>query len=178
MAWCWGVTGNVQGRLAVLRSAGMGTGRFWGGLGASSPARIPTKCFCCLHSVRVCSVTQSCPTLCNPMDCVPPGPSVHGILQARTLEWAAVSSSRGSSSPRDWIRPTVLQADSSLSEIQGKPLLPFYFLPIQRGKKLTNRIWFILFPLLFYLNFWYLWHIFADKNLKAIEKSKMFKENL
>ena len=34
---------------------------------------------------------QSCPTLCNPMDCSPPGLSIHGILQARTLEWAAIS---------------------------------------------------------------------------------------
>ena len=34
---------------------------------------------------------QSCPTLCDPMDCSPPGFSVHGILQARTLEWAAIS---------------------------------------------------------------------------------------
>ena len=35
-------------------------------------------------------VAQSCPTLCDPMGCSPPGSSVHGILQARTLEWAAV----------------------------------------------------------------------------------------
>ena len=34
---------------------------------------------------------QSCPTLCNPMDCSLPGFSVHGILQARTLEWVAIS---------------------------------------------------------------------------------------
>ena len=40
----------------------------------------------------VCSVTQSFPTLCNPMDCSPPGPSVQGISQASILEWAAVSS--------------------------------------------------------------------------------------
>ena len=40
---------------------------------------------------------QSRPTLCGPMDCGPPGPSVHGILQARTLKGAAVPSSRGSS---------------------------------------------------------------------------------
>ena len=40
--------------------------------------------------------------LCNPVDCSPPGPSVHGILQARILEWVAVSLSRGSSKPRDW----------------------------------------------------------------------------
>ena len=39
--------------------------------------------------------TQSCVTLCNPMDCSPPGSSVHGIFQARILEWVAISSSRG-----------------------------------------------------------------------------------
>ena len=46
--------------------------------------------------------TQSCPTLCNPMDCSLPGSSVHGILQARILEWVATSFPRGSSPPRDW----------------------------------------------------------------------------
>ena len=44
---------------------------------------------------------QSHPTLCNPMDCSPPGSSVHGILQARILRWVAICSSRGSSRPRD-----------------------------------------------------------------------------
>ena len=47
-------------------------------------------------------VTQSCPTLYDPMDCSPPGSSVHRILQARILEWVAISFSRGSSWPRDW----------------------------------------------------------------------------
>ena len=47
-------------------------------------------------------VAQSCPTLCNPVDWSPPGSSVHGILQARILEWVASSFSRGSSWPRDW----------------------------------------------------------------------------
>ena len=42
-------------------------------------------------------VTQSWPTLCNPMECSPPGSSVHGILQARILEWVAIPFSRGSS---------------------------------------------------------------------------------
>ena len=46
-------------------------------------------------------VTQSCPTLCDPMDCSLPGSSVHGIFQARILEWAAISFSKGSSQPRD-----------------------------------------------------------------------------
>ena len=46
-------------------------------------------------------VTQSCPTLCNLMNCSPPCPSVHGILQARILEWVAIPFSRGSSQTRD-----------------------------------------------------------------------------
>jgi len=46
-------------------------------------------------------VTELCPTLCNPMDCRPPGSSVYGILQARTLEWVVISFSRGSSWSRD-----------------------------------------------------------------------------
>ena len=46
-------------------------------------------------------VAQSYPTLCDPMDCSLPGFSLHGILQARVLEWVAISFSRGSSRPRD-----------------------------------------------------------------------------
>ena len=50
-------------------------------------------------------VIQSCPTLCNPMDCSLPGSSVHGIFQATVLEWVAISFSRGFSWPRDrtWV---------------------------------------------------------------------------
>ena len=47
-------------------------------------------------------VAQSCLTFCDSMDCSPPGSFVHGILQARILEWVAMSFSRGSSQPRDW----------------------------------------------------------------------------
>ena len=46
-------------------------------------------------------VPQSCPILCNPMDCSLPSSSVHGIFQARVLEWVSISFSRGSSQPRD-----------------------------------------------------------------------------
>ena len=46
-------------------------------------------------------VAQLCPTLCNPKDCNLPGSSVQGISQARILDWAAISFSRGSSRPRD-----------------------------------------------------------------------------
>ena len=50
-------------------------------------------------------VAQSCPTLCDPMDCSLPGFSIHGIFQARILEWVAISFSRGSSWPRNqtWV---------------------------------------------------------------------------
>ena len=48
-------------------------------------------------------VVQLCPTFCNPMDCSLSGSSVHGILQAKILEWVAISFSRGSSGPRNWI---------------------------------------------------------------------------
>ena len=46
--------------------------------------------------------TRSCPTLCDPLACSLPGSSVHGILQARILEWVAIPFSRGPSQPRDW----------------------------------------------------------------------------
>ena len=46
-------------------------------------------------------VAQSCPTLCDPVDCSPPGSSVHGILQARILKWVAMLFSRGSSRHKD-----------------------------------------------------------------------------
>ena len=49
-------------------------------------------------------VTQSCPTLCDPMDCSLPGSSVHGIFQAIVLEWIAISFSKGSSQSRDRTR--------------------------------------------------------------------------
>ena len=48
------------------------------------------------------SVAQLCPTLSDPMDCSLPGSSIHGIFQARILEWVAISFSRRSSQPRDW----------------------------------------------------------------------------
>ena len=66
-----------------------------------------------------CLIAQSCPILCDPMDCSPPGSSVHGILQARILEWAAMPSFQGSSDPGIKAKSPELQADSLLSEPPG-----------------------------------------------------------
>ena len=60
-------------------------------------------------------VAQSCPTLCNPMECSLPGSSVYGIFQASILEWVAISFSRSSSEPRDWFQ---------VSRIVGRCFIP------------------------------------------------------
>ena len=54
-----------------------------------------------LYYFLCAKLIQLCLTLCDPIHCSPPGSSVHGILQARILEWVAISSSRGSFQPRD-----------------------------------------------------------------------------
>ena len=65
-------------------------------------------------------VSQSCPTLCNPMNHSPPGSSVHGILQARILEWVAISLSRGSARPRNRNWVSCIAVNSLPSEPPGK----------------------------------------------------------
>ena len=55
-------------------------------------------------NLKESQVTQSCPTLCDPMDCSLPRSSIHRIFQARILEWVAIAFSRGSSQPRDQTR--------------------------------------------------------------------------
>ena len=89
-----------------------------------SPAHSKT---CVLHRVEViCMCVQSCPTLCNRMDYNLPGSSVHGILQARILEWVAVSFSKGSSCPRDQTQLSCLAGDSLSLSHQGSPLSTYY----------------------------------------------------
>ena len=68
------------------------------------------------------SVTQSCLTLCDPIDCSPPGPS-GGILQARILEGVAISFSRGSSRPRDWILVSCIAGRFFTIWVTGEALL-------------------------------------------------------
>ena len=66
-----------------------------------------------------------CPTLCDPMNCSPPGSSVHGILQARILEWVVIPFSRGSSWPRTEPGSPALQTDFYPLSHQGSPVLVF-----------------------------------------------------
>jgi len=86
-------------------------------------------------------VAQSCSTLCDPMDCFLPVSSVHGILQARLLEWVAISFSRGSSQPRDqtqvsciaggfftvWTTREVKFSESHLFSVTGCCLFEYVF---------------------------------------------------
>ena len=71
-------------------------------------------------SVQFRSVAKSSPALCKPRDCSPPGSSVHGILQARILEWVAISFSRGSSQPRDWTCISCFRIGFFTTEPPGK----------------------------------------------------------
>ena len=75
--------------------------------------------------VKRSEVGQSCPTLCDPMDCNRPGSSLHGILQAKILEWVAVPSSRGSFWQRNrthLLCLSALQTGSLSTEPPGKPI--------------------------------------------------------
>ena len=71
---------------------------------ASSRSLSSWKTSCPLMNVDCCLLAQSCPTLCDPMDCSPPVSCVLGILQARILEWVAMPFSRRSSQPRNQTR--------------------------------------------------------------------------
>ena len=115
--WTLGV-GDGQGSLACCGSWGHRVGHDWATelnwwkLGLNSHIWIlqesPSAEVCCIEDESgLCTCVhakslQSCPTLCDPMDCSPPGSSVHGILQTKILEWVAITSSWGSSWPRGW----------------------------------------------------------------------------
>ena len=61
-----------------------------------------TKRYVLKNHCSLSEVAQSCPTLCDPMDCRPPGSCVHEVFQAEILEWVVISYSRVTSRPRDW----------------------------------------------------------------------------
>ena len=102
-------------------------------------------------------VTQLCPTLSNPMDYSLPVSSVHGILQARILEWVAIPFSRRSSWPRDWKQVSCIAGRCFTTEPPGKPswrsgswLLPTFLgscsLPSLGSLLLLSHLLLWLFP--------------------------------
>ena len=78
--------------------------------------RIYAVGYCCL-------VSNSCLTLCGPTDCNPSGSSVHGILQARILEWVVIPFSRDLPDPKIELRSSALQADTLPLSHHGSPYI-------------------------------------------------------
>ena len=104
-------------------------------------------------------ITQLCLILCDPVDCSPPGSNVHGIIQARLLEWVAIPFSGGSSWPRDWTQVFcvagwffAIWATTDLAP--SKKIVPIY-IPSNRG----------------YMSFWS--SIMPNTKLFKLQKSKM-----
>ena len=77
-----------------------------------------------VYHLCVCIADQLCPTLCDPMDVAHQASLPMGILQARILEWVTVSSSRGSSQPRDRTQVSLTVGGFFMSGQQGSPGLP------------------------------------------------------
>ena len=100
--------------------------------------------FCCC-----CWVRKSCLTLCNPMNCSPQSASVHGISQARILDWVAISFSRGSSWSRDQTRVSCIAGRFFTTEPPGKYIYVFFF------PDTTERVYIYLY-LSIYLSI-YIW---------------------
>ena len=90
------------------------------------------KCSVAPHWTICACLLQSCLTLC-PMDCIPPGSSVHRILQARILEWVAMPSSKGSSWPRD-----------QTSSLMSPSLLGGFFTTSATWEAPCWTVWFIV----------------------------------
>ena len=84
------------------------------GWGKESTSTAVLRLHCSSEATGYCVVSQSCLTLCDPMDCSQPVSSVHGILQARIAQWVAISSSRRSSQHRD---QTLISCSSKQQEV-------------------------------------------------------------
>ena len=82
-------------------------------------------------------VAQSYLTLWPPMDCGPPGSSVLGVLQARILEWVAMSSSTRSSQPRDWTWVSCIGGRFFTVWVPWEAPCPFFFFPATKSESAT-----------------------------------------
>ena len=101
-----------------------------------SPVEITTPTLCGSHGKQVWKRigkcvevldTQSCPTVCDPMNCSLPGSSIHGILQVRILKWLPFPSPGDLHDPGIEPRSPTLQVDSLLFELSGKPTVKWLF---------------------------------------------------
>ena len=102
-----------------------------------------------LCALCACSVVQSCPTLCDSVDCSPPGSAIHGIFQAEMLEWVAFFFSRGSSQPQDW-------TPISCISYAGRWILYHWatweaLLHLQKWESCVLQFWYVFFLC---LDFW------------------------
>ena len=114
---------------------------------------VPSKAFFIYHYnfwklcndlMRVCAkLLQSCLICCDHLDCSPPGSSVHGILQARILEWVAMPSSRGSSPTRDQTWVSCIAGRIFTTEPLGKHLM------------IRSHTWLKIFPFYSFLVFFF-----------------------
>ena len=109
------------------------------------------------HRIYVCAQSlQSCPAHWDPMDCNLPGSSVHGILQARILEWVTMHFSRGSSSSRDQIQVFCFSCTASGFFLptgpSGKPIQDIFLLLMLFSRQVvsnslwSHRLWHARFP--------------------------------
>ena len=107
------------------------------GCGTNTPSPFPLPANPA-EGVSVCVLApQSCLTLCNPMDCSPPASPVHRILQARRLEWVAISFSGGSSQPRD---------QTQVLHIMGRFFTFWTTKEAQRGRNNQNQSMYWALP--------------------------------
>ena len=124
---------------------------------------------------------HSCPILCNPMDCSPPGSSVHRILQARILEWVAISYCRGSSWPRGQTHVSwVSRVGRHISTAPpGKPHEQSKYLPITNisNSQLLSLVSLALFPLYISIHK-YIVTIIILNNLQSVLSIKNSKNNI
>ena len=109
-------------------------------------------------------VAQSCLTLCEPVDCSLPGSSIHGILQARILEWVAISFSRGSSPPRDW---------TQISHIAGRCFN--LWVTREAPRYINNLYWYIYICIYMYIHIYVCVYIciYISEEFNFLKKKKL-----
>ena len=127
--------------------------------------------------VKESEVAQSCPTLWDPMDCSPSGSAIHGILQARVLEWVAISFSRSSSQPMDWTRVSCIVGRcftiSATTEVQpqAKFILIHCFILLRRVRLMKALLYIYTF------NWWWLLWLFLIRDFQEKAVMKILVQN-